>query len=400
MSEELKGLIDEMNTAVAAIRSEVDSKANKDDVVTEEKMDKIANDVTSMAAKLQEIEAKAKRPQSTEELKAEEEEKQAKAFEHFLRTGYTDETKGPRHDKVEIEVKAMSTDVNPDGGYVVRPQLVDSIVGRVFETSPLRGVAATISADAKSIEMFIDDDENDANSVGEGSASSDTDTAELGLKVIPAHRYDAEPKITIELLEDAGLNIESWLEGKTARKISRKENTDFVQGNGVNKARGFMTYAAWSSAGVYERDKIEQVNLGHASALTADGLIELQNSLKEEYQPGATWAMKRSTFGAALKLKGNDNYFFSPTLLRDGQTTLQLLGKPVIFMDDMAAVAADALAIAYADFSEAYTIYDRSGLTILRDPYTSKGFVKLYTSKRTGGDVTSFDAIKIGKVAA
>jgi HK97 family phage major capsid protein len=110
--------------------------------------------------------------------------------------------------------------------------------------------------------------------------------------------------------------------------------------------------------------------------------------------------MKRTTFGAALQLKGNDNYFFSPVLLRDGQASIQLLGKPVVFMDDMPAVAANALSVVYADFGRAYTILDRVGLQVLRDPYTNKGFVTYYTTQRVGGDVTSFDAIVIGKVAA
>ena len=110
--------------------------------------------------------------------------------------------------------------------------------------------------------------------------------------------------------------------------------------------------------------------------------------------------MKRTTFGAALQLKGSDNYFFSPVLLANGQATIQLLGKPVVFMDDMPAVAASALSVVYADFSMAYTIVDRVGLQVLRDPFTNKGFITYYTTQRVGGDVTSFDAIKIGKVAA
>jgi HK97 family phage major capsid protein len=139
---------------------------------------------------------------------------------------------------------------------------------------------------------------------------------------------------------------------------------------------------------------------GAAAAVTADGFITLQNALKEDYQARAVWGMKRTTFGTALKQKGADNYFFSPVLLANGQSTLQLLGKPVIFMDDMPAEGAGNLSVVYGDFSRAYTIADRVGLQILRDPFTNKGFVTYYTTKRVGGDVTSFDAIKIGRCAA
>ena len=105
-------------------------------------------------------------------------------------------------------------------------------------------------------------------------------------------------------------------------------------------------------------------------------------------------------FGAALQLKGSDTYFFSPVLLRDGQATLQMLGKSVNFMDDMPAVGANALSIVYADFSSAYTVVDRVGLQVLRDPFTNKGFITYYTTQRVGGDVTNYDSIIIGKVAA
>ena len=206
--------------------------------------------------------------------------------------------------------------------------------------------------------------------------------------------------MTTEMIEDAYLDVEGWLAGKVADKFARTQNTAFVSGTGVGQPRGFLTYAAWSAAGVYERDKIEQVNMGSAAALNADGLIELQNALKEGYQGNAVFGMKRTTFGAALQLKGSDNYFFSPVLLANGQATIQLLGKPVVFMDDMPAVGANALSVVYADFSMAYTILDRVGLQVLRDPFTNKGFVTYYTTQRVGGDVTSFDAIKIGKVAA
>jgi HK97 family phage major capsid protein len=299
-----------------------------------------------------------------------------------------------------VEIKSMSTDVNPDGGYLVRPELSDTIVSRIFETSPLRGVANVEQTGSKSIDILIDDNEAAARWAGEGASGGETATPELGQKVIAAHKIEADPRMTTEMIEDSYLDIEAWLSGKVADKFARTQNTAFVLGDGVNKPRGFLTYAAQATSGTYERNKINQVAMGTADALNADGLIAVQNALKEAYQPGAVWGMKRTTFGAALQLKGADNYFFSPVLLANGQASMQLLGKPVVFMDDMPAVAANALSVVYADFSQAYTILDRVGLQVLRDPFTNKGFVTYYTTQRVGGDVTSFDAIAIGKVAA
>jgi HK97 family phage major capsid protein len=403
--QEIKGLVEKINPTLVELRSEIDGlKASQPkDVVTEEKHNRMADDITAKMADLQakqaKLEAAMNRPGADDAkgINAELEAKHRDAFRNYMAYGKTD---GLKETREGIEIKAMSTDVNPDGGYLVRPELSQTIVNRIFETSPLRQVANVERTGSKSIDILIDDQEASARWVGEGASGGQTDTPQIGQKVIAAHKIEADPRMTTEMIEDAYLDVEGWLAGKVADKFARTQNSAFVLGNGVGQPRGFLTYAAWAAAGVYERDKIEQINMGSASVLNADGLIKLQNSLKEGYQGNAVFGMKRTTFGAALQLKGSDNYFFSPVLLANGQATIQLLGKPVVFMDDMPAVAASALSIVYADFSMAYTIVDRVGLQVLRDPFTNKGFVTYYTTQRVGGDVTSFDAIKIGKVAS
>lgn len=403
--QEIKGLVEKINPTLIELRSEIDGlKASQPkDVVTEEKHSKMAEEITAKMSDLQKAQAKLEaamnRPggHESKNMDAEIEAKHKQAFRDYMAYGNVD---GLKETREGIEIKAMSTDVNPDGGYLVRPELSQTIVSRIFETSPLRQVANVERTGSKSIDILIDDQEAAARWVGEGASGGETNTPQLGQKVIAAHKIEADPRMTTEMIEDAYLDVEAWLSGKVADKFARTQNTAFVSGTGVGQPRGFLTYDAWAAAGTYERDKIEQINMGTADALNADGLIEVQNALKEAYQGAAVWGMKRTTFGAALQLKGADNYFFSPVLLANGQATIQLLGKPVVFMDDMPAVGAGALSVVYADFSMAYTIADRVGLQVLRDPYTNKGFVTYYTTQRVGGDVTSFDAIKIGKVAA
>ena len=403
---EIKGLVEKINPTLTELRSEVDAlKASAPkDVVTEEKHQRMADDVAAkmeaLQAKQAKLEAAMNRPGAGEAkgMDAELEQKHRDAFKQYITGGsLDDEFKETRYG---VEIKAMSTDVNPDGGYIVRPELSQNIITRVFETSPLRQVASVESIGSKSIDILIDDDEASAAWESEASTASATTTPQLALKSISAHILLNKLTLTSSMIEDGYLDVEAWLSRKVADKFSRMENTAFVSGNGVGKPRGFLTYDAAATAGTYERNAITQINMGSAAALNADGLIEVQNALKEEYQAGAVFGMKRTTFGAALQLKGNDNYFFSPVMLRDGQASIQLLGKPVVFMDDMPAVAANALSVVYADFSRAYTIVDRVGLQFLRDPYTAKPNVEVQARKRTGGDVTSFDAIVIGKVAA
>jgi HK97 family phage major capsid protein len=403
--QEIKGLVEKINPTLVELRSEIDGlKASQPkDVVTEEKHKRMADEITAKVADLQakqaKLEAAMNRPGADDAkgINAEVEAKHRDAFRAYMAYGKAD---GLKETGEGIEIKSMSTDVNPDGGYLVRPELSQTIVTRIFETSPLRQVANVERTGSKSIDILIDDQEAAARWIGEGASGGSTDTPQIGQKVIAAHKIEASPQMTTEMIEDAYLDVEGWLARKVADKFARTQNSTFVTGNGVGQPRGFLTYAAWASEGVYERDKIEQVNMGSAATLNADGLIELQNSLKEGYQGNAVFGMKRTTFGAALQLKGSDNYFFSPVLLANGQASIQLLGRPVVFMDDMPAIAANALSVVYADFSMAYTILDRVGLQVLRDPFTNKGFVTYYTTQRVGGDVTSFDAIKIGKVAS
>ena len=395
---EIKGLVEGINATLMPMRAEVDALKSRD-VVDEAKLSKMADDVTSKMEALQEkqrkLEAAMSRP-GTATGDAELQAKHRKAFDGYLREGNAPE--GVKLTAEGLEIRAMNTNVQPDGGYLVRPELAQFVIDRIFETSPVRQVARVESIGSKSIDVLIDDNEAGARWVNEGPSGGQTTTPQLGQKEITAHKIEADPRITTEQLQDSYLDVEAWLRGKVADRFAREQNTAFVTGDGVGKPRGFLDYPAWAQAGIYQRDRIEQRNVG--VALDASALIRLQGDLKEAYQGSAVWGMKRTTYSAALTLKGQDNFFFSPVLLRDGQASLTLLGKPVVFMDDMPALADGNLAVIYGDFSRGYTIVDRVGLQVLRDPFTNKGFVTFYTTQRVGGDVTNFEALKIGKSAA
>lgn len=363
---EIKGLVEKVNEALVPLRSEVESlKASQRDVVTEAKFDKMADQVTGALEKLQAIEAKNAAMEAAMQRgdfggKSDaSKELEAKGREAI------NALKGAEG-RATLEIRAMSTDSNPNGGYLVMPELSATVVSRVFETSPIRLVANVEQAGTKSREFLIDDDEGTAEWSGEKSIASEN-TPEIGLKEIVTHEITAKMKATATMLEDAYLDLAGWMQGKGADKISRTENSAFFTGNGVNKPRGLLTYANWAAAGVYERDKIEQIISGSATGLTAEGLIDTQYALKEDYQASAVWMMRRATFGSVIKLKGSDNFYFGPMMLAEGVPTMQLLGKRVIFADDMQALGTGGnLAVAYGDFSRAYTILDRVGLQVLQ----------------------------------
>jgi len=304
--------------------------------------------------------------------------------------------------KIAAYTKDLVEGSNPAGGYFITPERSTQIMKRVFETSPMRSIANTVTTSSDSIEMIIDDDEVDCGWVGETESRAGTTTPEIGLLTIPVHELYAKPKASQRLLDDVGFDVEGWLQGKTTAKFSRTENTSFVTGNGSKKAKGFLAYAAWGAAGVYQRDALEQlVSTGTAGTVDeADDFITLQNMLIEEYQASAVFAMTRSSMADVMKLKDSQGrYLLDPHIFKDGTDKI-LLNKPVVIMADMPEVVANSLSVAYGDFGEGYTIVDRFGIRVLRDPYSAKPNVEFYSTKRVGGAVTNFESIKIMKTKA
>lgn len=391
---EIKDQVAEIAKTFTALRGDVDALKSRD-VIDETKFTKMSEAITSQLADLQAKQAKLEAAASRMDVKADAADLGKKELDAYLRAGTAPD--GIKVGAEGLEIRAMRTDSQPDGGFLVRPALANFVIDRIFETSPVRRLANVITMGGKAIDILIDDNEAGARWVGEGASGGETTTPQLGQKTIYAHKMEADPRLTHEQIEDGYLDAEAWLSGKVVDRFSRLENTAFVSGDGVGKPRGFTTYAAWASAGVYERDKVERINSGAATNVAIAGMIATQNALKEAYQAGASWAMKRTTFGEVLKLKSTDNYHFLNLTVAPGNqnVSMTILQKPVTFMDDMAAVGAGNIVAAYADWRRFYTVADRVGLQVLRDPYTNKGFVTLYTYKRTGGDVTSFDAGKL-----
>lgn len=294
------------------------------------------------------------------------------------------------------QMKALSVGSDPDGGYVVDPDTSGRIVQKVFETSPMRQVASVQVIGTDALEGMFDLNEAGAEWVGETQTRSETDTPQIGRWRIPVHELSAKPHATQKLLDDASINMEAWLAAKVADKFARTENAAFVSGDGVGKPRGFLTYAD----GTTLPGTIERVVSGANGAFKAapdggDALIDVVYKLKSAYRTGARWAMNSTTFAAARKLKDSDGAYIWQPGIAAGEPA-GLLGFPVMEFQDMPAhTDTGALAVAFANWAEAYQIVDRQGVRVLRDPYSSKPYVMFYTTKRTGGDVVNFEAIKL-----
>lgn len=295
----------------------------------------------------------------------------------------------------EVEKKALSVGGDPDGGYVVHPDMSGRIVKQEHETSPMRAYASiqTISTDA--LEGVFDLNQASAGWVGETAARTETNTPQIGVWRIPVHEIYANPAATQKLLDDAAMDMEAWLAMHVADEFAREENTAFVNGNGVSKPRGFLTYAD----GTTLPGTIEQFDTGvngdfKAAPDGADTLLDALYALKDRYRANATWFSNRATQGAFRKEKDSNGQMIWVPGAAAGQPAT-LLGYPTASFEDMPDIATGSLSIAVGDMRAAYQIVDRVGIRVLRDPYSNKPYVHFYTTKRTGGDVVNFEALKL-----
>lgn len=294
----------------------------------------------------------------------------------------------------------MSVGSDPDGGYAVLPAVSTTMTEKLFDEVPMRRLARveTITSGSEFVEP-IDKDEIESGWVGETQSRTDTDHAELAMMRVPLCEVYALPKATQTLLDDASWDVGSWLEKKITDKFARDENAAFLTGEGVKRPRGFLTYDTDTTADSARAwGTIQHVVSGGATTLTSPGIRDLYWSLRAPYRRNAVWLMASATANHLDKLTdGNGAYLWRNGMESGVPPTL--LGLPVEFDEGMPAVDAGAMPVALADWKRAYLVVDRPGVKMLRDPYTSRPYVKFYSTKRVGGGLANSEAIKLLKIS-
>ncbi len=304
------------------------------------------------------------------------------------------------------EIKSLSTSVAADGGFLVTPQIDQQIHELSKSISPIREVANTVQVGGGSYETVVSTSECETAWVGEQSSRNETETPTLEkIEIVPGEIM-AMPVSTQYALDDAFINIEQWLSFKVATAFAIAEGKAFVAGNGIVKPKGLLSYPivadaswTWGSIGYLVTGTsggFTGPTAGPPVAAAGEVLFDVAASLKPDYRANARWLMNRKTIAAVRKLKDlQANYVWQQGFVA-GHPSL-LCGYPITEVEDMPDIAANSYSVAFGDFRQAYTVVDRVGTRILRDPFTSKGYVKFYTTKRVGGAVTNFEAYKLLK---
>lgn len=314
------------------------------------------------------------------------------AFETYMRSGN-------ERALAAIEAKAMSAGTGSAGGYVVTPAVEDEIGRRLATISPIRSIA---SVRPVSVGTFKKPYRTTGPAVGwaaETAARTETSSPVLAELTFPAMELYAMPSATQTLLDDAAVDIEAWLAEEIELAFAVQESAAFVGGNGTTQPKGFLSYTnaaeaswAWGGLGYH----VTGVSGGFAASNPSDGLVDLVYALKAGYRQNGTFVMNRKTQAAARKFKDTTgNYIWQPPAVAGGQASL--LGFPLVEAEDMPDIAANSFSIAFGDFKRGYLVVDRVGTRVMRDPFSAKPYVLFYTTKRVGGGVQDFDAIKLMK---
>lgn len=342
---------------------------------------------------LEDIQTKSKRPgfggaATDQEANAAEHKK---AFRGYM-------AKGNDSGLAAIEQKALDISVSAEGGYAV-PKVIDSMMeALVVNISPIRSIANVVQTSTNDYHKLVNLKGAASSVVTESAARSATNTPTLADVVINAYDIYANPQATQQMLDDVFFNAEAWLADELAEEFGRQEGALFVNGTGTNQPKGLLapTMAATSDT-TRAFGTVEYVPTGVAGAFPAstpsDILISLVSKVKARYRNNASFVMPKSVLFAIAAFKDTSGrYIFNPISAPNVPATL--LGYPVIEAEDVPAIAASSYSVLFGDFKRAYTIVDRIGTRVIRDPFSNKPYIGFYTVKRIGGSVVNSEAYK------
>jgi HK97 family phage major capsid protein len=367
--------------------AEIERKST--DIVTVEKVERINDALTDMRSRLDQMAVAGRRPP----IAAGAETGARKAFEDFLRKGVGAQG--------ALELKGLSGTSGPAGGYLI-PSEVEAMIDRVLpQISPIRQIASVRQIGASVLKKPFTTTGAASGWVAETATRPETTAPVLAELDFPTAELYSMPTATNTLLDDAAADVEAWLAEEIQTVFAEQEGTAFVTGDGSAKPKGFLSYTkvadaswAWGNVGYIASG----ADGAFAASNPSDALISLIYAPRQSYRTNASWVMNRKTEAAIRKFRdGQGNYLWQANA-QGGAATL--MGYPIVGSEDMPDVASNSYSVAFGDFRRGYLVVDRVGIRILRDPYSAKPYVLFYATKRVGGGIQDFAAIKLLKFAA
>lgn len=405
-SSDIRGAMREFLTTFEQFKQSNDErldaleKKRQDDVVLEEKVDRINDAVSEQKQAVERIALKAQRPhlgpqsRGSSHLAAEPDERKA-AFLRYMRVGDASAS-------VSLEAKSVNTGTDAEGGYLAPHEVERIITSAVKDISPLRQIASVREIGGNIFRKPVSNGDGAAGWVAETGARAETTAPSLTAIDFPTMELFAMPAASQTLLDDSIVDIEQWLADEVQTEFAVQESAAFISGNGTSQPKGVLSYTIAEDS-VKTASQLGYIASGVDGAFPAsnpsDVLLDLIYAPKQAYRANGRFVMNRSVVGALRKFKDADgNYLWQPN--GEPGEPARLMGYAVTEAEDMDDIALNSHSIAFGDFRRGYLIVDRVGVRVLRDPYSAKPYVLFYTTKRVGGGVQDFDAIKFLKFAA
>ncbi len=427
---EMKSKFDGLEKIVAAVRTEHDALKGKADAIDADrigKMDAAVNEVRdsvksagdtikAIKSEIDKLNAEQAALKVTGGAKASKDPRvaspfaaeYAKNFETYFRKGER-ALQGGENALRELEVKAaMTVGSDPDGGYTVLPDIEQTIDETIKQVSPMRQLATVRQISTSEYRKLVNLHGTASGWVGETADRPQTAGANLSELRYPVMEMYAMPAASQSLLDDSFVDIGAWLASEVQLEFAQKEGSAFISGSGVNQPSGFLgAYTivadasyAWGKIGYIATGASGAFHTGQTPPVDADCLVDTYTALLTPYRMNSAWTMNRNTMGAVRKLKDTQGRPLLEMNLGTDGLNEEVLGRPVVEMPDMPDIAANSYSIALGDWKRAYLVVDRVGIRVLRDPFTAKPHVLFYTTKRVGGGVQNFEALKLVRFAA
>lgn len=396
---ELRAAMREFLGAFEAFKSANDERLGAleekraDDVVLGEKIERINAAMSEQKALVDRLALKSQRPPLARERAAPEPDERKAAFSRYMRAGDA---------SAMIEAKSVNTVNDGEGGYLAPDEVERLVTAAVRDVSPLRQIASVRQIGGNLFRKPVSNGDAASGWVAETTARTETTAPTLTAIDFPTMELYAMPAASQTLLDDAIVDVGQWLADEVQSEFAVQESAAFIAGNGTTAPKGILSYDIAADA-TKDPDELGYIATGAAGAFPAsnpsDVLLDLIYAPRQAYRANGRFLMNRSVVGAIRKFKdGEGNYLWQPNV-EPGEPA-RLMGYPLAEAEDMPDIGADAHAIAFGDFRRCYLIVDRAGLRVLRDPFSAKPYVLFYTTKRVGGGVQDFDAVKFLKFAA
>ncbi|WP_400766252.1 phage major capsid protein [Methylosinus sporium] len=363
------------------------------DTLTEEKLQRIDRAIDETKRRVDRVALDLARPRLASTPNGDAPAREHKsAFSLYMRSGEASGLKA-------LESKALSAGSGPDGGYLVPTPAEQEILRRLAHLSPIRAIASVREISTHSLRKAYSTQGPASGWAAETDPRTQTASQQIVDLNFPAMELYAMPAATQTLLDDSAIDVEKWIAEEVQTVFAEQEGAAFVNGNGSDKPKGFLAYAtvadaswSWGNIGYVASG----VSGGFAASNPSDALFNLVYALRAGYRQNGKFVLNRQTQSAIRKFKSTTGeYLWAPPASLDQPASL--LNFPVVEAEDMPNMGADSLSVAFGDFARGYLVVDRLGVRVLRDPYSAKPYVLFYTTKRVGGGVQDFEAIKLLK---